>query len=74
MAAKPLAEFHHPFVMTRWAKVSALARKGEKVLMAAVGALDPGKSVVKVTAMQVAVDDLPHVRPKKPYCFAKASK
>ncbi len=51
--------------------MSAFARKGEKILMAAVHALNPGKSAVEVAAIQVAVDDLPHVGPKETILLCK---
>jgi hypothetical protein len=44
--AQPLTEFHHSLLMPGGTEVAALAGKGMKILMVAVLALHPGKTVV----------------------------
>jgi hypothetical protein len=48
-----------------------LARKGQKVLMAAVPAAHPRKAVVQVAAVQVAIDYMADIRPEKPILALK---
>jgi hypothetical protein len=58
--------------MARWTEVSAFARKGQKIFMAAIGASDTGKAVVEVAAVQIPIDHLPKVGPKEAVLFFKA--
>jgi hypothetical protein len=44
--AEPLTKLHHPFLVARWAEVTAFTRKGQKILMIRIPAFDPGKTVV----------------------------
>ena len=46
--------------------MAALAGEGQKVLIAAVFALHPGKAVVQIAAVQVPVNDLLEVGTPKP--------
>ena len=62
---EPFPEFHHPLLMTGWAKVTAFARKSQQVFMAAVLALDPGKSIEKNTAIQIPLHNLSDMGAKK---------
>jgi hypothetical protein len=43
---EPFPEFHHPFLMTRWTEMSALAREGKKVFMPAALALHTGEAII----------------------------
>ena len=43
--------------------MTALAGESQKIFMVTIPALHPGKAVVQVAALQVAVNDLPKVRP-----------
>ena len=61
--AQPLPEFHHALLMARRAEVAALAGKCQQVFMAAVFALRTGKTVVQVSAVEIAVNHLLNVRP-----------
>ena len=61
LPAQPFAEFNHPLLVARRAKVAALARKGQQILMAAIPTTHPGKAIFQNAAIQVAVDDLPDV-------------
>jgi len=49
--------------MTRWAEVAVLTREGQQVFMAAILAFDTGKAVVRIAAIEVAVDDLLDIGP-----------
>ena len=46
--------------------MTALAGKGQKIFMVAIPALHPGKAVVQVATVQVAVNDLLEVGPPDP--------
>jgi hypothetical protein len=59
---EPFPEFYHPFLMTRWTEMSALAREGKKVFMPAASALHTGEAIMEDAAIQVAIDNLPYVR------------
>ena len=61
--AEPLPEFHHPLLMTGWAKVAALARKCQQIFMAAVFAFHTGKPVVQITAIEITMDHLLDIWP-----------
>ena len=47
-------------------EMTALAGEGQKIFMLAIPALHPGKAVVQVATVQVAVNDLLEVRPPEP--------
>jgi predicted DCC family thiol-disulfide oxidoreductase YuxK len=57
--------------MTRRAEVTALTREGQKILMAAVFASDPGKAVMEDAAIEVTVNDHFDIRTKKAILFGK---
>jgi len=62
---EPLPKFHHAFLMTGGAEMPSLAKKCQEVLIVALFASDPGKSIAQDTAVKVAVDDPHHIGPKK---------
>jgi len=61
--AEPLAEFHYPLLMAGGAKMATLAGKGQQIFMTAVFAFHTGKAVVRIAAVEVAVDDLLDIGP-----------
>ena len=61
--AEPLPEFHHPLLMTGWAKVAALAGKCQQIFMAAVFAFHTGKPVVQITVIEITMDHLLDIGP-----------
>ena len=63
---EPFPEFHHPLLMAGGTEMTALAGKGQKIFMVAIPALYPGKAVVQVATVQVAVNDLLKVGPPEP--------
>ena len=48
---QPLAEFHHPLLMTGGAKMPPLAGKCQQVFMAALMTADSGKAVMQITTV-----------------------
>jgi hypothetical protein len=66
VGTEPFPEFHHPLLMAGGAEMTALAGEGQKIFMVAIPALHPGKAVVQVATVQVAVNDLLEVRPPEP--------
>jgi hypothetical protein len=66
VGTEPFPEFHHPLLMAGRTEMTALAGEGEKIFMVAIPALHPGKAVVQVATVQVAVNDLLEVRPPEP--------
>ena len=58
---EPFPEFHHPFSMTRWTEMSALAREGKKVFMPAASTLHTGEAIMEDAAIEVPIDNLPYV-------------
>ena len=52
--------------MAGGAEMPTLAREGQKIFMVAIPALHPGKAVVQVAAIQVAVNDLLEVGAPEP--------
>ena len=65
-AQTPFPEFHYPLLMARGTEMTALAREGQKIFMAAIPAFYPGKAVVQVATFQVAVNDLLKVGTPEP--------
>lgn len=59
LRADPFPEFHRPPLMAGGA---ALAGEGRQVLVVAVFALDPGKAVAQIPAIQVLADHFPQIR------------
>ena len=49
--AQPFTKLSHPFLIAGRAEMPAFAGKGQQVFITAVMAPDPGKAVVKVTAV-----------------------
>jgi hypothetical protein len=66
VGTEPLPEFHHPLLMAGGTEMTALAGEGQKIFMVAIPALYPGKAVVQVATVQVAVNDLLEVGPPEP--------
>jgi hypothetical protein len=66
VGTEPFPEFHHPLLMAGGTEMTALAGEGQKIFMVAIPALHPGKAVVQVATVQVAVNDLLEVRPPEP--------
>jgi hypothetical protein len=58
VGTEPFPEFHHPLLMAGRTEMTALAGEGQKIFMVAIPALHPGKAVVQVAIVQVAVNDL----------------
>jgi len=56
--AATLPEFHHPLLNAGGAEVAALAGESQKIFMAAISALHPGKAKVQVATFQIADNDL----------------
>jgi len=65
VGTEPFPEFHHPLLMAGGTEMAALAGEGQKIFMVTIPALHPGKAVVQVAALQVAVNDLLEVGPPK---------
>ena len=63
--AEPLTELHHPLLVARWTEVTPLARERQKILMAAIAALDPGKAVVQIATVKIPIDNLCHIWAEK---------
>jgi hypothetical protein len=68
---EPFAEFDHPFLVTRRAKVAALTGEGQEILVAAVFASDPGEAVMKDAAIEVTVNDRFDIRTQETILFGK---
>jgi hypothetical protein len=56
--AEPFPEFHDALLMARWTEMTALAGKGQQILVTAVFTLHPGETVVRVAAVEITVNDL----------------
>jgi hypothetical protein len=72
VGTEPFPEFHHPLLMAGGAEAcprenggDGACRRSQKIFMVAILALYPGKAVVQVATVQVAVNDLLEVRPPK---------
>jgi hypothetical protein len=63
--AEPLTKLHYPLLVARWIEVTPLARERQKILMAAIPALDPGKAVVQIATVKIPIDDLSHIWAEK---------
>jgi hypothetical protein len=66
VGTEPFPEFHHPFLMAGGTEMTALAGEGQEIFMVAIPTLHPGKAMVRVSAFQVAVNDLLTVGTPKP--------
>ena len=66
VGTEPFPEFHHPLLMARGTEMTALAGEGQKIFMVAIPALHPGKAMLQVATVQVAVNDLLEVGPPEP--------
>ncbi len=53
--AEPFSEFHDPLLVARWAEEPTLARKCQKILMAAVSTFHASKAIVQDTAIKPAL-------------------
>ena len=63
--AEPFPKFHDPLLVARWAEVPTLARKCQKILMAAVSTFHTSKPIVQDTAIKIPVNNLSHITPEK---------
>jgi hypothetical protein len=52
-------------------KVATFAGKSQQIFMPAVSTFDPGETVTQVTAVEIAVDNLSGIGPKKAIFSAK---
>lgn len=55
---QPFPVFNHSLLMTGRAKVPALTRKCQQILMATFRAFYPGESAMQVPAIQITVNDI----------------
>ena len=60
------AEFYNTLLMTGRTEITLLAGEREQVFMMAVIAFDTGKTMVKVAAVQILVNDIQYIRPPIP--------
>ncbi len=63
---QPFAVFDDPLPMARGAKVAALARKRQKIFVAAMVASDPGEAASQVAAVRIAIDHIRYIC-RKPF-------
>jgi hypothetical protein len=63
--AEPFSEFNDPLLMAGWAEVPTLARKCQKILMAAVSTFHTSKAIVQDTAIKIAINHRSHIRSEK---------
>ena len=61
--AEPFPEFHHALLMAGGAKMPALARKCQQILVAAIFAFHAGKAVVQIAAIEITIDHLLDIGP-----------
>jgi hypothetical protein len=61
----PFPEFHHPLLMTRRTKVPSFARKFEQKLVAAFATSDTCKTIMKDTAIKIALYNVFHIGTEK---------
>jgi hypothetical protein len=66
MGTEPFPEFHHSLLMAGGAEVAVLAGESQKMFMAAIPTLHPGKAVVQVATFQVAGNDFLKVGSPEP--------
>lgn len=66
-------EFNNTLLMTGRAKMTPLAGEREQVLMMTVIAFDTGKSLVKVSAVQIFIYYIQHIRTPIPILFLVSS-
>ena len=60
---EPLPEFHHALLVAGRTKVPPFTGESQQVFVAAVFAFRTGKTVVQVSAVEIAVNHLLNVRP-----------
>lgn len=63
--AEPLTKLHNPFLVAKWAEVTAFTRESQKILMVTIPALDPGKAAVQIATVKIPIDDLFHIWAEK---------
>jgi hypothetical protein len=63
LGIQEFTEFEDPFLMTGGAKIPAFAGKWQEVFMLAVITFNPGKTQMKVAAVQVFIYDVQYIRP-----------
>lgn len=65
LLAEPLAKIHDPLLVARWTEVTPFARESQKILMATIPALDPGKAAVQIATVKIPIDYPFHVCAEK---------
>jgi len=63
--AEAFSEFHDPLLVAGRAEVAALARERQKILVPTVLASNPGKSIMRITAIKISVNNPSHITPEK---------
>ena len=61
--AEPLPEFHHAFLVTGRAEMTAFTREGKQIFMTTVLTSDAGKAVAQIAAIQITVDHFLNIGP-----------
>jgi hypothetical protein len=61
LGIQEFTEFENPFLMAGRAKIPAFTGKWQKVFILAVITLDPGKTQVKVTTVQIFIYDVQYI-------------
>jgi hypothetical protein len=56
MGQQPLSIFNTPFLVTGWAKLPAFTGESQKILKTTFFTANPGKTKVKITAIQVLIN------------------
>ena len=72
LSAHPFAKLNHSLLVAGGTEVSALAREGQKIFMAALCTSDSGKAVAQNATVQIAVDHGPQIGTVKPIGPLKA--
>ena len=52
---EPFPEFHHPFLVTRWTEMAALAGECQEILVPAVSTFDPREAIMKDATIKIAI-------------------
>jgi len=69
--AEPLPEFHHTFLMTRWAEMPSLTRECKQIFMTTIATPDTCKAMMQDTAIKISINDLSYIGAKKSISFVK---
>lgn len=71
LLTQPFPEFHNPLLMTGRTEVATFTRKCKQVLVTAIAAPDPRKTVMEDTAIQITVNYVTNIGPEKPVLSRK---